>query len=301
MIRPGELVITDDNYVEHLGDPVIDGERRGRGLIPRDYNECPRGSVPHVHAVDFPLIPRSEWAERITERVALKAQLSDLRLEQGWNSLDQNGQGYCWAYSSTACVHYLRAAMGLPHVRLSAHAVACVIKNFRDQGGWGCHSLEFITERGVPSVEFWAEKSMSRQYDKPETWENAKLYRVTEAWVDLVPAVYSRKLTFDQVCTANLCGIPTVDDYNWWGHSVCGVDVVDGVAQWLKTRCGVSGKLLTLAAFERYWGVNTPTTGYARRIQNSWGNSWSERGLGVLTGNKAIPDGGAAPRVAIAA
>lgn len=204
--------------------------------------------------------------------------------------------GNCWAYSSTAAVMYLRAVQNQPFVRLSAHAIGCMVKNFRDQGGWGAHSLEFITERGVPSVEFWAEKSMSRANDKPETWENAKLHRVSEGWVDLSAAVYNRKLTFDQVCSLNLAGIPTVDDYNSWGHSVCGIDVVDGAAQWSLSRAG-SGKRMSLQEFERFWGIHTETTGFSRRIQNSWGDGWSEQGMGILTGNKCIPDGGAAPRV----
>ena len=63
-----------------------------------------------------------------------------------------------------------------------------------------------------------------------------------------------------------LLGIPVVSDFNWWGHSVCTLDLV------------------SLSPF---------TT----RIWNSWGDTWSENGTGLLQGSKALPDGMIAPRV----
>ena len=276
MLRNNEPLIDDYNYMQFAGDVVVDGEKKAKGLVERDFTKYPQGYLKCAPAwsVDMPVIPRSEWSDRIKEMVETKSLLSDIRLT-GDNgnpipSLDQNGQGYCWAYSSTAAVMMLRAAMGQPYVRLSAHAVACVIKRFRDEGGWGAHSLEFITERGVPSVEFWAEKSMSRSYDTPATWENAKLHRVSEGWVDLSEAVYDRDLTFDQVMTCLLCRIPVVSDFNWWGHSVCAIDPVE---------------------VER--------GSFGIRILNSWTDGWGDRGMGVLRGNKAVPDGATAPRVTL--
>lgn len=269
--NPGELIIDDFNYMAVV-DPVVDGEVKSRGLIPRDYNSHPPGCYGSAAAVEIPLIPKSEWSDRIKEGNAQKSFLSHI-VERGNNgglipSLDQNGQGYCWAYSSTFAVMALRAVMNQPYVRLSAHAVGCIIKNFRDQGGWGALSLDFITTRGVPSVELWPEKSMSRQWDNPATWENAALHKVTEGWYDLSSAPYDRKLTFDQVMTLLLSRVPVVGDFNWWGHSVCLLDPVE-----------------------------VEPGSFGVRIRNSWGDGWSDRGFGILRGSKAIPDGAVSPRV----
>jgi hypothetical protein len=69
-----------------------------------------------------------------------------------------------------------------------------------------------------------------------------------------------------QLATCLLLNIPVVTDFNWWGHSVCAVRLVK----------------------------RNPFT---IRIWNSWGDSWSDSGMGDLTGSKAIPDGAVAPRV----
>lgn len=299
-LRPGEILINDDTpeYVTH--DVVIDGEPKRRGLVPRDYAAHPPGCYAGAPAwsVDMPLIPRAEWSERVRDMVATKSLLSDIRLRGNGGdripALDQNGQGFCWAYSSTGAVMMLRAAMNEPYVRLSAHAIGCMVKGFRDEGGWGAQSLEFIQSRGVPSVEFWTEKSMSRSNDRPETWANAALHKVTGAWVDLGSAVYNRSLTFDQHFTQLLCRKPVVADRNWWSHSTCDIDPVDGVSQWGRSRAD-SGKLLTLPEFELFWGVNTVTGGYAVRTLNSWSDGWSDRGMGVISGNRAVIDGGVSP------
>ena len=176
--------------------------------------------------------------------------------------------GNCWAHSTTSAVMMLRAANNAPYVGLSAFAVAAVIKGWRDEGGWGAQSLEFITSRGVPSEKFWPMRSMNRANDNPQTWENAKLHRVSEGWVDLGAAQYNRNLTFDQAMTCLLCRIPVVTDLNWWSHSVCAIDPVE-----------------------------VEKGSFGIRILNSWGDAWSDRGMGVLSGSRAVMDGGAAPRV----
>jgi hypothetical protein len=175
--------------------------------------------------------------------------------------------GNCWAHSTTSAMTVLRAVMGLPYVPLSAFAVACVIKSFRDEGGWGALSAQFATERGIPSSQFWPMQSMSRSNDNPQTWENAKLHRVAEAWVDLQAEAYDRTLTRKQVASCLLSNIPVVVDYNWWGHSVCALDLVE---------------------------INSGHFGV--RIWNSWGDSWSDRGMGVLEESKAWPNGAVALR-----
>lgn len=203
----------------------------------------------------------------------------------------------CWAHSGTSCVLLLRAVNNAPYVDLSAYAIACIIKKYADQGGWGAQGLDFITSRGVPSGKYWPQQSMSRSNDNAETWANAALHKVTEGWVDLQAAQYDRNLSKLQVGTCLLCNIPVVFDMNFWSHSIAGMDLVDGNEQRSVTRVE-SGKLADLQMFEKIWGLND-YTGISTRIWNSWGNSWSKNGTGILSGSKAWPDGSVAPRVTI--
>ncbi len=297
-----ELIIGDHNHFEHQES----GEGHLKGLVPRDLTKFPcYGSALPYEAVDVPLIPQSEWADRVADKTAGKRQMSDIRLT-GNNggvipSQDQNGKGYCWAHNPTGAVMLLRAVMGMPYVGLSAYAVACMIKNFQDEGGWAALGLDFITLKGVPSEEFWPMRSMSRSNNNAATWENAAKHKCVEGWVDLNAAVYDRKLTDQQICSLILSGIPVCGDFNWWGHSVCIMDLVNGSTQLGITRSPSSGKLMELAEFEMAWGMQNPVTmGFGKRIWNSWGDSWSDRGMGILTGSKALADGAVAPRAVTA-
>jgi hypothetical protein len=300
-----EILIGDHNWRQFVGDQHVGGERKARGLVPRDYAAHPPGFYRSARAADVPVIPRAEWPERIRDKTAQKSWLKDLRLSgaggPAFPSLDQDGVGYCWAHSSTHAVMYLRLVMGLPVVPLSAFSVAATIKKGADEGGWGAQSLDFITERGVMAQSVWPQKDRDyRKYDRPENWANAALHKVTEGWADLQAAQYDRKLTFDQASSLSLSDVPTVDDYNFWSHSVCGIGVVDGSARRGETRAE-SGKLMTLAEFEAAWGMNDEATGgFGREIQNSWADAWGESGIGTLTGSKAVPDGCVAPLVSIA-
>jgi hypothetical protein len=255
------MSIIDDSTSNDILYPKIDGERKGTGHDPSQY-------VPEMFAPpsELQLIPRSEWSARIKELEQLKARLSDLRT---WESLDQNGQGYCWYYSTTGVIMLLRSVMNLPHVRLSAHAGAFMIKNGRDEGGWCGLSAKHHREVGCPSVKFWPEKAMSRTHDKPLTWENAALHKVTEDWVDLAAGhIADQNLTFEQVATCLLVGVPCAVDFNWWGHSVCAMDLVE-----------------------------VEPGDFGIRILNSWSDQWEDRGTSVLRGSKAKPDGAVALRV----
>lgn len=264
-----DLIIDDQT-----SNDVLFPKTMARGYVERDYKLYPEEMF--APPSELQIYPRSEWSARIKEKNELKSNISDVRNRadngQRMKSLDQNGQGFCWAYSVTATVMLVRAINNVPFARLSAHAVGCKVKNFRDEGGWCGLSAKFIREHGVPSVEFWKEKSMSRTNDTPETWANAAQHTITEDWVDLTRQVYDQNLTFDQLATCLLAGIPCAVDFNWWGHSVCAMDLVE-----------------------------VEPGSFGIRILNSWTDGWGEYGTSVLRGSKAVPNGALATRVVGAA
>lgn len=249
-------MIIDDSTPEAVThDPAF-----SRGAVPRDFATDP----PEMFAQPegMPLIPRSEWDARIDEQEAQQSSLEHIWKRSGQACLDQNGQGYCWAYSTGAAIMAQRMAANLPVVRLSPHAVACKIKGFRDEGGWCGLSAKFARETGYPSEEFWPQKAMSRSYDKPDTWADAAKHRIVEDWVDLAAGhYYYQNLTFDQVATCLLLNRPCPVDFNWWGHSVCALRL-----------------------------VRVEAGSYGLRIINSWSPAWGEEGFATLRGSKALPN-----------
>lgn len=256
------------DYVIDVDDP-----KNTDRLFPKDKG---RGHDPSqvVRAMysppsDLQLIPRSEWSARIKEQEALKARASDART---WDCLDQGQVGYCWAHSTTQAVMMVRTLMGLPHVPLSAYAVAATIKKGADEGGWCGLSAKFARERGIPAQSLWPQGDRNyRNYDKPEVWANAKLHTIAEDWADLTKAEYDQNLTFDQIASWLLTGMGVCAvDFNWWSHSVLALDVVEVEAG-----------------------------SFGLRILNSWGPSWEDHGSSVLRGRKAIPDGAYGVRVII--
>jgi hypothetical protein len=256
-------------------NPVVNGEVKGHGLVPRDYARYPKEMF--APPSDIKLRPRSEWSALCKEKSEKKSWLSNLRdtADDGKPvpSLDQDGVGYCWAHSSTHAVMLSRMARNDPYVPLSAFMVAAIIKGGADEGGWCGLSAKFIKETGVCSQKLWPQKERNvRQYDTAEARAEAAKFKILADWVDLTRDVYDQNLTFDQVATLLFDDCPCPVDFNWWSHSVCAVEVVE----------------------------TTPGS-FALKILNSWSDSWGVRGCGVLEGRKSIPDGALGVRLTGAA
>lgn len=245
------------------------------GYIKRDYKAVPLGSRAHAPRFDIPLIPRGEWNGLIAKKDAEGSWLTDIR-DRGMHgsripSGNQNGFGYCWAFSTRSAVQLCRARDNAPYVPLSGYAVAAIIKRGRDEGGYGLESTEWVAEHGIPSQAIWPEGSRDTRHDTPALRADAAQRKIT-AWMDLEPG------NMDQLVTCLLLNIPVVSDFDWWGHSVCTVRV----HQWQPF-------LVT-------------------EIWNSWADDWIQHGqrsafrasgpgMGILEGSNVLPDGQVAPAV----
>lgn len=258
-------VITDHNWQDFLY-PVIDGERKAHGLKPRDYKSHPEGCF--AWADPFPdslLIPEADLDDALAEAKAQKRTLLDLR-ETHYDvlkSLDQDGLGLCWAFSSTKAAMYLRALMNEPLLVLSAWWVAGKVKGWRDEGGWGSESLEFIVANGAP--EYSKCPAYRSSYDGPDTQSNAALHKVIKWW----ECSEDPDKAFHQTASAHARMLVTVEDFNWLSHSMC---------------CVMTN------------GYKSPDAW----ADNSWGESAGEKGLYRLQGGKAKPNGAWVPYVAAA-
>ena len=132
-----EIHINDSNASYFASSVIVDGDPKSRGRIPRDYEKEPHGSLSYAAPFALPLIPRSEWPDRIEELERRKTRLSDIVRYRKVPSLDQNGTNYCWCNAVITAIYALRAAAGLPFIALSPASVAAPIKNGRNEGGWG--------------------------------------------------------------------------------------------------------------------------------------------------------------------
>jgi hypothetical protein len=266
MLYPNEVIIDDDTPSDDLFRVKIDGELMGRGAVPRDYDIQPEEFF--APPGEMPLIPKSEWSDRIKEQEKHKSRISDVLLRAGVPATNQKSDGYCWSYSSSGCVIALRALSGQSYLKLNPHAPAAIIKRGANQGGWCGLSAAWLREHGIPTEEFWPANSRSLSHDTPEMRANAALHKVTEDWFDLARPLHGQKLTFEQVATCLLNNVPVALDFNHWSHSVMGSDLVE-----------------------------VEPGDFGIRIRNSWGDGWGEKGFGIMRGRKALPDGAIGIRV----
>lgn len=258
-LYPGEVVIDDDNYKEHC-HPIQNGERRFFGYMqsPKEYRATSLGS-----SFPFPIIPRSEWDDRIAEMEQNSTRISDMLLQLGIPSLDQDSTNYCWCNAVVGAVQVVRAQQNQKYIPLSPASVAAPIKNYQNQGGWGAEALDYIVKNGVAAVSQWPANAIKRSYFDPSR-ANAALHKVTEYYL-----LDSRN--FDQLMTMLFMRIPTAIGLNWWSHEVLACDP-----------------------------VSLGSGDYGVRFRNSWGDSYGSKGFNTLTQSKATPDDACSPGVTIA-
>lgn len=261
-----ELIIDDSYEVKHR-DSLMG---MSRGYDPDSVDKAIYGMM--APPSEIALIPRSEWSARIKEKERTKSNLSDLLLGAGIPSTDQNGHGYCWAYSTGGCVQAIRAFNNQPYIPLNPHSVAATIKKGADQGGWCGLSARFLMEHGIAPMgtgeHEWPEHSRDYKRFEAACRERMEQFKVSEGWIDLGLSDYDQEMSFDMVASCLLANTPCALDFNWWGHSVMGCDLVE-----------------------------VSSNAFGIRIRNSWTDSWGAKGFSVLTGSKSIPNNAVGLRV----
>jgi len=255
-----------DYLPEEMGDISVSSDGFLTGYEERDWSAAPYGDG-FAAPFDIPLIPRSEWRDRIEDMERTNSRLTDLCDSAGLTVLNQQNTNYCWSNGPVHCVEILRLSQGQPLVRLSPASVAAPIKNYRNVGGWGEQSLGYIIEHGIVPQSMWPPNKIDRRLDTDQSRKEREKYKVKEWW-DLQPR------NFDQLMTCLLLRIPVSVAFGWWRHLIMSVDPV---------------------ALDGGFGV---------RQRNSWGQNWGSNGTAVFREgygrNRANPDEALAPRVVTA-
>ncbi len=252
-----------DRVMEITRELILD-EGHSTGLIKRNYSTHPSGYLAHAPTFsEADLFPENEWKSRLRDQQQANASLYDVRelFYDILKSLDQDGLGLCWAFSTTKSVMYDIAAMGRQAVILSAWYLAGRIVKWQDQGYWGAASTAGAVDFGIPEMALCPAYRAS--YDTADVRANAARNKITEWWDGTEDRAMNRKIMH----TSFLMGKAPVLDYNHIGHSMCGCRLVDID----EVDC-----------------------------DNSWGPDYGTKGLYHLSGDKATPDGIVVPRVVMA-
>ena len=251
----GNCPVIDDNNYRNFIDPTVDGDVMhcaSRGMWVRD-----QGYAGTFADSGIPLIPESEWDDRLRQLEKDKADLPTFADEMGLPIRNQRNSNYCWAFGTCRSAEYALLQSGR-NIYVSPFSVGGPIKNFRNRGGWGDEALDWMASHGWNTDEEWdadgGASSINRRYYTEENRQKAATRRVTEYY-----KLSSGRRGWAEVVSAVLAGYGVAAGYNWWGHLIC-----------------ITG--LTVGSHNAI-------------IDNSWGANWGDRGRGELSGNRKYPDG----------
>lgn len=253
MLHENEPIINTATIASHLGN----GIDRVCGTLQRDFSVTPVGSIVGASALpkSFKLVSRSEWPDRINEMEKDGSRISDMIVDAGIPTQNQEHLSFCWAYSCAAAVMVMRAQQGQPFVQLSPESIAGPVNGYRDGGNYLYKALSQVTSTGIASQAFVPHLAVSKSEFNPGWEQDAAQYKAEEFW-DLGSA---DSQMFDRIMTCLFARFPVPVNYPFWGHSV-----------------------LTCDPFMRKAGRNSGQYTFGNRIWNSWGNSWGANGFGIV-------------------
>lgn len=235
-----DLIRINDDNIDQFINPTVDGEIKrcsSLGMFKPSSGFASR-IVPFEDQVQIPLIPESEWDDRIRQLEKDKATLKDFALDMGLEVLNQGQTNYCWANGVVFSAMLSKLQETGRVFRLSPASVAAPVKNFRNVGGWGEQALEWIIENGINEVDDWPANAIDRRYYTEENRQKAKRHIGLE---------YIRISRFEQEVSAILSGVAVAAGYDHWSHLTCSVHVT------LRTHNIV---------FANSWGTNWGDRGY---------------------------------------
>lgn len=232
-----DFILTDDNCAPPPGFAT--------GLIPRDWAAQPYGSIPGLPAMALPSFSDQEILDRLADQERHKSSLHHMREDYKIRSLNQSRYPFCWAFSTTKAIMYLRARANEPMEELSGFMLACISSGYQVRGGWCDESLQTAREVGICSLAEWPQDSISRN-NWNEVNKAAALKRKVTEWSDIPPG------NTRMIASLLLMNIPVMVEHNRWAHSVCGYQLVS-------------------------WNP------FKYRIDNSWTENWgSEQGTAIM-------------------
>lgn len=199
------------------------------GAVERDYDVDPV----EMRASPDEIVTLSE-ADAIAAQQEQEKNESSLfhmymRQEQSrrW-TLDQNGHGYCWAYSDGDAVMFDRLKQNIdgdgPQVVINPHATAAITMNGADRGGWSGLSHKFGVEHGWATVGDgpgqWPLHSRNVKHDTPELRANMALHKTVEDYYDLGRREYDQVLAKKQLWTMTAQNNPCPSDWMKFSHAM---------------------------------------------------------------------------------
>jgi hypothetical protein len=227
----------------------------GKGYLPRDYQSHPYGQIVGIVPFSMPLIPRSEWKERIAEKTANKSWLKDRIERDGIKRKQQSTYPWCHAAAPVGAAELARVVAGMKFVELSIASVGGPVTGWRMQGAYIYDDLKQCEKVGIAETSVFPDLTTDRKLWTPAVEANAAKHRVKG--MDLDPNAW------DQYVTACLADIATVYGVYDWGHA-------------------------TMGAVKAYW-VNGQVE---LEAANNWGDDWNDTKLKAERGFYRVKEGG---------
>jgi hypothetical protein len=135
---------------------------------------------------------------------------------------NQDGLGYCWTWSGTACMMDLRAAEDKETVKLSPVSMGYLV-GWKNRGNYLESYIQGARKQGVAPVD-WVDGDINSVNRDPDSYkqgwkEEREKYQLDEIWDTDTRS--GAKTTIRHCATIlALTARPIYIAYNWWGHAL---------------------------------------------------------------------------------